>query len=45
MLREAITDELSRYESETLTIREHNAAMQAAALGAKLAPSPKSTLG
>jgi hypothetical protein len=37
MLREAITDELSRYESESLTIREHNAAMQAAALGAKLA--------
>lgn len=46
VMREAITDELTRYENESLTRRQQQTAMRAAALNAQLTPvPPKTTLG
>jgi hypothetical protein len=46
VMRDAITYELNKYETESLTIREQNTAMQAAALNAQMTPRPlKTTLG
>lgn len=46
VLREEITDELTRYETESLIRRQQKTAMQAAALNAQLTPRPpRTTLG
>lgn len=46
VMRESITEELTRYENESLTRRQQATAMRAAALNAQMQPQPpKTTLG
>jgi hypothetical protein len=44
-MRDAITAELDRYEAQSRELRERNAAMEAARLGAALSRPPKGTPG
>jgi hypothetical protein len=46
VIREAITEELTRYEGESLTRRQQDTTMRAAALNAEITPRPlKDKLG
>jgi hypothetical protein len=40
VIREAITEELTRYEGESLTRRQQDTTMRAAALNAEITPRP-----